>query len=83
MGLASLAILVLAKRWAPKFPTTFVLVAGSAALGHWLGVEASGGALSDAAVVLPGHRAVSATAAHPSNQPVSSQPPAARASFKN
>ena len=45
MGLASLAILVLAKRWAPKFPTTFVLVAGSAALGQWLGVEASGGAV--------------------------------------
>ena len=45
MGVSSLALLVLSKRWAPKFPTTFVLVVASALLGRWLGVEASGGAV--------------------------------------
>lgn len=41
-GLASLAVLVLTKRFKPTFPTVLVLVLGTAGLSWWLGLEAQG-----------------------------------------
>ncbi len=44
-GLAALALLVLARRWRPTFPTVLVVVLAAAALSWALGVEARGGAV--------------------------------------
>ena len=42
-GLGSLALLVLARRWRPGFPTVLIVVVVSAALSYALGFEARGG----------------------------------------
>ena len=42
-GLISLALLVLARRWWPAFPSVLFIVAGMAAISAWAGFEASGG----------------------------------------
>jgi len=44
-GLGSLALLMLARRWKPAFPSVLVLVLGSAGVAYALGFEASGGAV--------------------------------------
>jgi len=44
-GLGSLALLMLARRWRPGFPTVLVVLAGSAFLSARLGFEAGGGAV--------------------------------------
>ena len=42
-GLISLALLVLARRWRPAFPSVLFIVAGMTAISAWAGFEASGG----------------------------------------
>ena len=42
-GLASLALLMLARRWKPAFPSVLVIVLLAAGLSYWLGFEAGGG----------------------------------------
>lgn len=44
-GLAALALLVLARRWRPTFPTVLVIVVAAAALSWALGHESRGGAV--------------------------------------
>ncbi|WP_137920643.1 SulP family inorganic anion transporter [Hydrogenophaga sp. 2FB] len=44
-GLVSLALLVLARRWRPGFPTVLTVVATSAAISYAVGFEARGGAV--------------------------------------
>ena len=44
-GLASLALLVLVRRWRPAFPSVLLIVLASAGLSAALGFEASGGAV--------------------------------------
>lgn len=44
-GLASLALLVLARRWRPTLPTILLIVLASAGIAAWTGFEASGGAV--------------------------------------
>ncbi|QTD44734.1 SulP family inorganic anion transporter [Ottowia testudinis] len=44
-GVLALALLLLARRWRPTFPTVLVIVVAAAALGWALGFEASGGAV--------------------------------------
>ncbi len=44
-GLAALALLILARRWRPTFPTVLVIVVAAAALSWALGLEARGGAV--------------------------------------
>jgi SulP family sulfate permease len=44
-GAGSAALLVLARRWKPTFPTVLLLVLASAGLSHWSGFEANGGAV--------------------------------------
>ncbi|MDO5693003.1 MAG: SulP family inorganic anion transporter [Pseudomonadota bacterium] len=44
-GLGALALLMLARRWRPTFPTVLVIVVTAAALSWALGVEANGGAV--------------------------------------
>src|SRR3990167_2157939 len=44
-GLGSLALLLLARRWRPGFPTVLAVVVGSAAIGRATGFEAGGGAV--------------------------------------
>ena len=44
-GLAALALLVLARRWRPTFPTVLVIVVAAAALSGALGQESRGGAV--------------------------------------
>ena len=45
VGLAALALLVLARRWRPTFPTVLVIVVAAAALSWALGHESRGGAV--------------------------------------
>jgi sulfate permease, SulP family len=42
-GLAILALLVLARRWRPAFPSVLFIVAGAAAVSAWTGFEGAGG----------------------------------------
>lgn len=42
-GLGTVALLVLARRWKPGFPTVLVVVLASAGLSAWLGFRAGGG----------------------------------------
>lgn len=42
-GLASLALLVMMRRWKPAFPTVLVLVLATASLSAWTGFAAGGG----------------------------------------
>jgi SulP family sulfate permease len=42
-GVGTLALLMLARRWKPGFPTVLVAVLASAGLGVWIGFEAGGG----------------------------------------
>ena len=42
-GLGTVALLMLARRWKPAFPTVLVAVLASAGLSAWLGFRASGG----------------------------------------
>ena len=42
-GVGTLALLVLARRWKPGFPTVLVAVLASAGLSVWIGFEAGGG----------------------------------------
>jgi len=51
-GLASFALLWLARRWRPGFPTVLVLLLGSSGLSRWIGFEADGGAVVGA---IPDH----------------------------
>lgn len=44
-GLGSLIVLVLGRRWLPRFPVVVVVVLASAGLSAWLGFAASGGAV--------------------------------------
>lgn len=44
-GVASLALLVLARRWRPGFPTVLTVVVASAAISYAVGFEARGGAV--------------------------------------
>ena len=44
-GLGSVLVLLLGKRWFPRFPTLMALVAGSAMLSAWLGFAQGGGAV--------------------------------------
>ena len=44
-GLGSVLVLLLSKRWFPRFPTLMALVAGSAMLSAWLGFAQGGGAV--------------------------------------
>ena len=44
-GLGTLALLVLGKKWLPKFPTAMVVMAASAVLSYALGYAAAGGAV--------------------------------------
>lgn len=44
-GLGSLALLMLARRWRPAFPTVLLIVLAAAGLAAWTGFEASGGAV--------------------------------------
>jgi SulP family sulfate permease len=44
-GLGSLIILVLGKRWLPRWPMVVIVVLASAALSAWLGFAAGGGAV--------------------------------------
>ena len=44
-GLVTLALLVLARRWRPTFPSVLVIVLGAAGLSWALGLEASGSAV--------------------------------------
>jgi SulP family sulfate permease len=45
MGLVALALLVLARRWRPTFPTVLVVVLGAAGASWLFGLEASGSAV--------------------------------------
>jgi len=51
-GLGSFALLWLARRWRPGFPTVLVLLLGSSGLSRWIGFEADGGAVVGA---IPDH----------------------------
>ena len=42
-GLSCLALLTLAKRWKPTFPTVLLIVVASAGVSFWTGFETSGG----------------------------------------
>ena len=59
-GLASLALLVLVRRWRPAFPSVLFIVAGAAAISAGIGFEAAGGSVVGTlpaglpALVLPG-----------------------------
>ena len=44
-GLICIALLTLAKRWKPTFPTVLLIVVASAGVSFWSGFEASGGAV--------------------------------------
>ncbi len=44
-GLASLSLLLLARRWRPGFPVVLVLVLATAGVSAWSGFEADGGAV--------------------------------------
>ncbi len=44
-GLGSLALLILARRWRPTFPTVLLIVLVSAGIAAWTGFEALGGAV--------------------------------------
>jgi len=44
-GLGSLAVLMLARRWRPGFPTVVTVVAAAAALSAWSGFASAGGAI--------------------------------------
>ena len=44
-GVASLVLLILARRWRPGFPTVLTVVVGSAAVSYAVGFEARGGAV--------------------------------------
>lgn len=44
-GLGSLALLILARRWRPTFPTVLLIVLASAGIAAWTGFEALGGAV--------------------------------------
>jgi len=44
-GAGALAVLVLARRWRPGFPSVLLLVVGTAGLSAWTGFAASGGAV--------------------------------------
>jgi len=44
-GLGSLAVLMLARRWRPGFPTVLLVVVASSALSAWTGFAAAGGAV--------------------------------------
>lgn len=44
-GLGSLAVLMLARRWRPTFPTVLVVVLATAGASHLMGFEAQGGAV--------------------------------------
>ncbi len=44
-GLGSLALLILARRWRPGFPTVLTVVVASAAISQAIGFEAGGGAV--------------------------------------
>ncbi|MFZ5567544.1 MAG: SulP family inorganic anion transporter [Pseudomonadota bacterium] len=44
-GLGTLALLILARRWRPTFPSVLLIVLAAAGLSHALGFEASGGAV--------------------------------------
>ena len=44
-GIASLAALMLARRWRPGFPTVLVVLLASAGISKWIGFEDSGGAV--------------------------------------
>ncbi|MCZ8251103.1 MAG: SulP family inorganic anion transporter [Hylemonella sp.] len=44
-GLGTLALLIVARRWRPTFPSVLLIVLGAAGLSHFLGFEAGGGAV--------------------------------------
>ena len=44
-GVGAAAVLMLARRWRPGFPSVLLLVVGTAGLSYWTGFQASGGAL--------------------------------------
>jgi SulP family sulfate permease len=59
-GLGSLAVLMLARRWRPAFPTVLLVVLATAGLSQWMNFETQGGAVVGAlpeglpALYLPG-----------------------------
>jgi SulP family sulfate permease len=42
LGLGTLVVLIVARRWRPTFPTVLVVVLGAAGVSTWLGLEAQG-----------------------------------------
>ena len=44
-GLGTLALLIVARRWRPTFPSVLLIVLAAAGLSHFLGFEAGGGAV--------------------------------------
>ena len=42
-GVVSVALLVLVRRWRPRFPSVLFIVAGAAAVSYWSGFAAAGG----------------------------------------